>query len=462
MIKRFHPLILSAALITLLLAGCNRFFGTPPIPVATDAPVVETAAPPREPTATIPPVVLPPEGRRATVSEVVNVVEAKVVPAAGFQPVQDGAVIGVGGQVRTGAASRARVDLSEDTVVRLGADTVFTVEALTDSGGGPFMLVRLDLGRLWASLTGGSLQVITPVGVASVRGSFAIFEYNPGNPDDPTDDMLILDCIEGECSLQNGAVDEQAGNLERIVLDGGGQITRVTLTGEDVQNFIANNPDVGEAISATLTAAAPPPEATPTDTSAPPEQATPTAAPPASTPVPVLGRHVLLGGETLFCIGRAYGVLPSAIAEANGLDTNGTVFAGQTLIIPAVRWFNIPAGPVCPRQFNSPFPGLQPAAPSPTTDAAQPSDTPSGPAPTATDTVVPTPVCAPPEYFDPLMNRCRRPEDSTPYQGLPIDQSPLYQSLAKSQSAPPVSVLSGLLGLAGLAVAGWYRRRDRS
>jgi LysM repeat protein len=414
MIRPLRTLLVSVAIITLFLAGCNRFFGTPPIPAPTEAPLsVESTEPPAsEATATLSPVVLLPEGRRATVSEVLNIVEVKVFAEANFTPVQDGAVMGVGGQVRTGASSRARVDLSEGAIVRLGADSVFTVEALTDSGGGPFMLVKLELGKLWASLTGGSLQVITPVGVASVRGSFAVFEYNPGNPDDPSDDVLILDCIEGECNVQNSAVDEQAGNLQRIVLGSGGQqVTRVALTGQDVLDFAAINPDVADAIAATLTAAAPLPQAaTATNTSAPPEQATatpvPTTAAPAVSPVRVLGKHILIGGETLFCIGRAYGVLPSAIAEANGLNANAVVHPGQVLVIPAVRWFNIPPGPVCPRQFNSPFPGLSPVAPTPTN--TQPVGTP-GPTLTPTNTVEPTPACQPPEFFDPLLNRCRLP-----------------------------------------------------
>jgi LysM repeat protein len=437
--KPLRALLLSSAIIVLFLAGCNRFFGTPPVPAPTEAPLsVESTEPPAsEATAALSPVL--PEGRRATVSEVLNIVEVKVFAEANFMPVQDGAVIGVGGQVRTGTGSRARVDLSEGAIVRLGADSVFTVEALTDSGGGPFMLVKLELGKLWASLTGGNLQVITPVGVASVRGSFAVFEYNPGNPDDPSDDVLILDCIEGECNVQNSAVDEQAGNLQRIVLGNGGQeVTRATLTGEDVQNFIAVNPDVANAVAATLTAAAPSAlEAT--ATSASPGQATaaPTIAAPASTPVPVLGKHILIGGETLFCIGRAYGVLPGAIAEANGLNANAVVHPGQVLIIPAVRWFNIPAGPVCPRQFNSPFPGLSPMAPTPTN--TQPVGAP-GPTLTPTNTVEPTPACQPPEFFDPLLNRCRLPNT--------IDQ-PATPSDSVAPSISNVSASPTLVGTPG-------------
>jgi LysM repeat protein len=63
-------------------------------------------------------------------------------------------------------------------------------------------------------------------------------------------------------------------------------------------------------------------------------------------------------GETLFCIARGYGVLPAAIAQANGLMTPFTVYPGQTLKIPAVQWDDILPGPVCATQFTSPYPGL--------------------------------------------------------------------------------------------------------
>jgi LysM repeat protein len=90
-------------------------------------------------------------------------------------------------------------------------------------------------------------------------------------------------------------------------------------------------------------------------------------------PAPVLGKHIVQPGDTIFCIGRAYGVLPAAIAQANGLAPNLFISTGQALNIPAVQWVDIPAGPVCAPQFQSPFPGL--AAPTATRSA---SPTPGG------------------------------------------------------------------------------------
>ncbi len=236
------------------------------------------------------------EARSATLSEVVNVVEARPAEAESFAQANDGFVLEVGSQVRTGQASSVRLDFSEGTIVRVSQDSSFSVQKLDVSVNNPLTRLALETGKLWVSLTGGALEVETPVGVASVRGSFAVFEYDPGDPDDPTDDVLVIDCIEGTCSAQNQNFDETAGNLEQIVLSNGGEeLTRIVLTGEAVQEFINNNPEVGAAIIATLTAAAPtsttPPTNTatsiPTDTALPVPTDTATAAPIASaTPLP--------------------------------------------------------------------------------------------------------------------------------------------------------------------------------
>jgi len=110
-----------------------------------------------------------------------------------------------------------------------------------------------------------------------------------------------------------------------------------------------------------------PPTDTPTDTPEP--SSTPIPLPtfqPSVTPrpftplppAPIIGQHVVQPGDTIFCIARAYGVLPVAIAQANGLSQTFFIRPGQVLQIPEVQWIDILAGPVCAAQFQSPFPGL--------------------------------------------------------------------------------------------------------
>ena len=55
------------------------------------------------------------------------------------------------------------------------------------------------------------------------------------------------------------------------------------------------------------------------------------AAQPAYGPV----HHRVRRGETLFSIGRLYGVNPYAIARANGIPNPNRIYAGQVLLIPS-------------------------------------------------------------------------------------------------------------------------------
>ncbi|HZY43168.1 MAG TPA: LysM peptidoglycan-binding domain-containing protein [Anaerolineae bacterium] len=97
----------------------------------------------------------------------------------------------------------------------------------------------------------------------------------------------------------------------------------------------------------------------------------PTVAP---TPAPGnLGVHTVRAGESLYCIGRAYGISPWAIASTNGVPWPYTIFVGQALNIPNVPWLNIPAGPICVKQFGG---GVPVPTPAPTSVPATPGPTP--------------------------------------------------------------------------------------
>jgi LysM repeat protein len=85
---------------------------------------------------------------------------------------------------------------------------------------------------------------------------------------------------------------------------------------------------------------------------------------PTTTPIPsikpriysgTLGNHIVKSGETLYCIGRAYGVQPWAIAKFNDLPSDAKLSPGQTLKIPNSQWEIIPQGERCKQQFISPY-----------------------------------------------------------------------------------------------------------
>jgi LysM repeat protein len=145
---------------------------------------------------------------------------------------------------------------------------------------------------------------------------------------------------------------------------------------------VALNPQTS-APSVVLTST---PEATNTtppgpSTSIPPYSATPSHS-------DILGIHIVRTGEWLYCIGRAYRVLPSAIAKANGLVSPDKIVPNQRLNIPNAPWTNSPAGPVCIAQFTVPG-SSPPSTPTPT------------PAALVMNTIIIPPVTPCPDCFPP-------------------------------------------------------------
>jgi hypothetical protein len=109
----------------------------------------------------------------ATVVEVINKVDAHPRPKDDWLPAVVDMVIYGGGQVRTGTESSARVELPEG-VVRLSADSVFTVKESVTRRGTLVTTLFLQEGRLWAHLTtdqSHEFTVETGSAVAAVRDS---------------------------------------------------------------------------------------------------------------------------------------------------------------------------------------------------------------------------------------------------------------------------------------------------
>jgi len=100
----------------------------------------------------------------------------------------------------------------------------------------------------------------------------------------------------------------------------------------------------------------------------------------------LLGTHVVLWGEWIYCIARAYRVSPWAIIEVNHLWWPYIIFPNQKLTIPNVPWTNMTAGPVCQAQFTVPAP-----TPNPTTTPVTPTVTSTPP----TATPIPATIVSP-------------------------------------------------------------------
>ncbi|MBL0348396.1 FecR family protein [Candidatus Villigracilis affinis] len=187
-------------LLTLLLGACAPAVSPVEAPVATEEPSSQVG-----PAVDIPAEVEPiptattaPE-REATISDVQNEVMARMLSTNDFAPAMVGTNILPTGGVETGAEGRARLDLlPEGTIVRVGPNSSFTVPQLVEENGQPKTVIELLFGKVYILLNGGSLEVETPSGVASVRGSLMRVEY------DPETKKLKASCLEGHCSLKDG------------------------------------------------------------------------------------------------------------------------------------------------------------------------------------------------------------------------------------------------------------------
>lgn len=183
--------------LTLILASCGP---TPPPPSTEVGAAVEepTSVPMVVPVNTRPTASpAPTSSRSATFAELENIVEARPAPADEYAPASIGLTLFAGGAARTGDDGRARLDLAPDaTILRLAPNTIFTLSELKERDDGPFTILKLFIGNIYIILSGGELQVETPSGLASVRGSMMGVSY------DPNTGAMTATCLEGHCSLR--------------------------------------------------------------------------------------------------------------------------------------------------------------------------------------------------------------------------------------------------------------------
>ncbi|MBN1813138.1 MAG: LysM peptidoglycan-binding domain-containing protein [Anaerolineae bacterium] len=132
------------------------------------------------------------------------------------------------------------------------------------------------------------------------------------------------------------------------------------------QTVPTETPPTSPVVTETPTPTEEPPTETPTFTPIPTliPTSTPTTIPttaatsipvPTTVPGSIICYHTVRPGETLFCIGRAYGVDPYAIAIKNRIVNPNLIYPGQVLAIPYAPRL-LPPGPVCAPQCGGPTP----------------------------------------------------------------------------------------------------------
>lgn len=296
----------------------------------------------------------------------------------------------VNDQVLTGETGRARVDLSDGTIVRLSPLSSFTLLQMETTDQGTLTRLQLAIGRLWIILQGGVVEVDTPSGLASVRGSYLHVWV------DPTIGETFVTCLEGVCTLGNEAGTIQLLAGQTATIKNAGQAPQAgKMTDEDVVNWLEMNPEatlVVVPLTATVAAgeSQPTPEAktntpTPTLTLGP----TPTASitpTPTNTLIsvdcgPPLGwvLHTVKVGETLDSLAALYRVDEADIRKANCRGDMTFIVPGEKLYVPNVATST-------PTNTPTPTPSQ---TPTPTGDWVQTQTVAAG-GPTATPTNSPT------------------------------------------------------------------------
>jgi LysM repeat protein len=357
--------IILPGLAALLLLGiaCQRTFINP-----------NTGTPSPNPTASLPTPLRSSGERTAVVTRVEGEAEARPDAASEWSPAAEGLTLAEGSQVRTGADGQVFIKFTEGSKVQIGPDTSITFNIFYPDLNSQLASLAMSGGQIWVQLASGALDVETPLDIASARVARMSVAYNPQTQ------ALSVTCLQGTCGFGSVFIPEGdklvSPNTDPEPMtfadygEWGVNVPEATqlawLATEALVQGNATMPVVATGTPAATT----PPEATSTlaanQPTSLPSSPTPTFVIRPATPVPftplppapVIGRHVVAPGETIFCIGRAYGVVPGAIAQANGLTPPFTILPGQTLKIPEVQWVNIEPGPVCATQFQSPFPGL--------------------------------------------------------------------------------------------------------
>lgn len=141
----------------------------------------------------------------ATLSEIVGKVEVKPAGQDSFVTAGTDSVLEVNGQIQTGDDGRVRLNLSSGTIIRVAPSSLFILTSNDEVEGGLATKIKLELGRIFIILKGGSTEVETPSGVASVRGSYMMV----------TDGLVT--CLEGDCSVTTPAGTVNFTTGQRVV-----------------------------------------------------------------------------------------------------------------------------------------------------------------------------------------------------------------------------------------------------
>jgi hypothetical protein len=271
-----------------------------------------------------------------------------------FEDISEGHLMRVNDELLTHRDARARLDLSNGTIIRVGPLSHFILKNMGQRAEGPFTRLKLEIGELFIILKGGSLDVDTPAGLASVRGSYMSVRVIRDTRE------TMMTCLEGNCQLGSGggAVNLVAGqsavvqNFEAAPAPG-------NMSHDDVAHWLEFHPEATMVVV----------PLTPSVETLGQEVFTPTSTPtPDSCPHPEGWTAITIApGDTFESLAATYVVSAEELASANCMDTSAKLAGGMIIFVPS------DAGAATPTALHSATPS---ATATPTASGtAQPSPT---------------------------------------------------------------------------------------
>lgn len=187
--------------------------------------------------------------RQAILSNIENEVLARDVNESAWQKATDGESIQQGGGAETKDAARARLDITDGTIVRLGPNSLFELKELTPTFTDPQTRLFLEAGKIWVAVTKslgkGNFEIETPVGLSGVRGSLMSAEYTSFG-------QMVATCLEGACYLSdlNGhSVDLKPGEQSEILGDGKSPTPPHLMDTSALDDWATNFPEAVDAVT---------------------------------------------------------------------------------------------------------------------------------------------------------------------------------------------------------------------
>ncbi|MFZ2097446.1 MAG: FecR domain-containing protein, partial [Anaerolineales bacterium] len=174
----------------------------------------------------------------AKLSEIAGIVEVRNSVQENYNLVNDGYTLNMVQQLQTQQQSKVRLDLSTGSIVRLGQSTIFSLAQTQDASSSGLSLLTMQLGKMWIVLKGGSIDVNTPGGLASVRGSYISVWV------DPDTNFITVMCLEGHCNFTNNAGTVELTSAQKVIsIDPNILPVVQPMDMSDIQSWLDNCPE---------------------------------------------------------------------------------------------------------------------------------------------------------------------------------------------------------------------------